>query len=98
MSKVLRYQIHKQFNFIMYSIKETPAAVQRLAKLNLDKSGIKELLSTHEGRKSIGYNYLNAYNPPEEISYDGVKKSGKRKGQVLVYNRTEGLNRQQRRS
>jgi hypothetical protein len=29
----------------MYSIKETPAAVQRLAKLNLDKSGTKELLS-----------------------------------------------------
>ena len=29
---------------------------------------------------------------------NGVKKSGKRKGQVLVYNRTEGLNRQQRRS
>ncbi len=62
----------------MYSIKETPAAVQRLAKLNLDKSGTKELLSTNEGRKSIGYNYLNAYNPPEEISYSGVKKSGKR--------------------
>ena len=82
----------------MYSIKETPAAVKRLAKLNLDKSGIKELLSTNEGRKSIGYNYLNSYNPPEEISYSGVKKSGKRKGQVLVYNRTEGLNRQQRRS
>ena len=81
----------------MYSIKETPAAVQRLAKLNLDKSGIKELLSTNEGRKTIGYNYLNSYNPPEEISYSGVKKSGKRKGQVLVYNRTEGLNRQQRR-
>ena len=82
----------------MYSIKETPAAVKRLAKLNLDKSGIKELLSTNEGRKTIGYNYLNSYNPPEEISYSGVKKSGKRKGQVLVYNRTEGLNRQQRRS
>ena len=81
----------------MYSIKETPAAVQRLSKLNLDKSGIKELLSTNEGRKTIGYNYLNSYNPPEEISYSGVKKSGKRKGQVLVYNRTEGLNRQQRR-
>ena len=81
----------------MYSIKETPAAVKRLAKLNLDKSGIKELLSTNEGRKTIGYNYLNSYNPPEEISYSGVKKSGKRKGQVLVYNRTEGLNRQQRR-
>ena len=81
----------------MYSIKETPAAVQRLAKLNLDKSGIKELLSTNEGRKTIGYNYLNSYNPPEEISYSGVKKSGKRKGQVLVYNKTEGLNRQQRR-
>ena len=81
----------------MYSIKETPAAVKRLAKLNLDKSGIKELLSTSEGRKSIGYNYLNLYNPPEEISYDGVKRSGKRKGQVLVYNKTEGLNRQQRR-
>ncbi len=64
---------------------------------NLDKSGIKELLSTSEGRKTIGYNYLNLYNPPEEISYDGVKKSGKRKGQVLVYNKTEGLNRQQRR-
>ena len=98
MSKVLKYQIHKQFNFIMYSIKETPAAAKRLAKLNLDKSGIKELLSTNEGRKTIGYNYLNSYNPPEEISYSGVKKSGKRKGQVLVYNRTEGLNRQQRRS
>tara|TARA_B100000214_G_scaffold221768_1_gene161347 strand:+ start:267 stop:515 length:249 start_codon:yes stop_codon:yes gene_type:complete len=81
----------------MYSIKETPAAVKRLAKLNLDKSGIKELLSTNEGRKTIGYNYLNSYNPPEEISYSGVKKSGQRKGQVLVYNRTEGLNRQQRR-
>ena len=81
----------------MYSIKETPAAAKRLAKLNLDKSGIKELLSTNEGRKTIGYNYLNSYNPPEEISYSGVKKSGKRKGQVLVYNRTEGLNRQQRR-
>jgi len=81
----------------MYSIKETPAAVQRLAKLNLDKSGIKELLSTNEGRKTIGYNYLNSYNPPEEISYSGVKKSGQRKGQVLVYNKTEGLNRQQRR-
>ena len=81
----------------MYSIKETPAAAKRLTKLNLDKSGIKKLLSTNEGRKSIGYNYLNSYNPPEEISYDGVKKSGKRKGQVLVYNRTEGLNRQQRR-
>ncbi len=81
----------------MYSIKETPAAVKRLAKLNLDKSGIKELLSTNEGRKTIGYNYLNSYNPPEEISYSGVKKSGKRKGQVLVYNKTEGLNRQQRR-
>ena len=81
----------------MYSLKETPAAVKRLAKLNLDKSGIKELLSTNEGRKTIGYNYLNSYNPPEEISYSGVKKSGKRKGQVLVYNRTEGLNRQQRR-
>ena len=81
----------------MYSIKETPAAAKRLTKLNLDKSGIKELLSTNEGRKTIGYNYLNSYNPPEEISYSGVKKSGKRKGQVLVYNRTEGLNRQQRR-
>ena len=81
----------------MYSIKETPAAVKRLAKLNLDKSGIKELLSTNEGRKTIGYNYLNSHNPPEEISYSGVKKSGKRKGQVLVYNKTEGLNRQQRR-
>tara|TARA_B100000131_G_scaffold123042_1_gene120206 strand:+ start:407 stop:655 length:249 start_codon:yes stop_codon:yes gene_type:complete len=81
----------------MYSIKETPAAVKRLAKLNLDKSGIKELLSTNEGRKTIGYNYLNSYNPPEEISYSGVKKSGQRKGQVLVYNKTEGLNRQQRR-
>ena len=81
----------------MYSIKETPAAVKRLAKLNLDKSGIKELLSTNEGRKTIGYNYLNSFNPPEEISYSGVKKSGQRKGQVLVYNKTEGLNRQQRR-
>ena len=81
----------------MYSIKETPAAVKRLEKLNLDKSGIKELLSTSEGRKTIGYNYLYLYNPPEEISYDGVKRSGKRKGQVLVYNKTEGLNRQQRR-
>ena len=82
----------------MYSIKVTPAAVKRLAKLNLDKSGIKELLSTSEGRKSIGYNYLKLYNPPEEISYEGGKKSGQRKGQVLVYNKTEGLNRQQRRS
>ena len=81
----------------MYSIKETPAAAKRLTKLNLDKSGIKKLLSTSEGRKTIGYNYLNLYNPLEEISYDGVKKSGQRKGQVLVYNKTEGLNRQQRR-
>ena len=92
-----KYQIHKQFNFIMYSIKETPAAVRRLESLNLTEAKIKKLLKTNEGRKSIGYNYLNAYNPPEEISYSGVKKGGKRKGQVLVYNRTEGLNRQQRR-
>tara|TARA_B100000963_G_scaffold29613_1_gene21964 strand:- start:1556 stop:1804 length:249 start_codon:yes stop_codon:yes gene_type:complete len=82
----------------MYSIKETPAAVRRLENLNLTKANIKKLLKTNEGRKSIGYNYLNLYNPPEEISYDGVKKSGKREGQVLVYNRTEGLNRQERRS
>ena len=98
MSKVLKYQIHKQFNFIMYSIKETPAAVRRLQSLNLTEAKIKNLLKTNQGKKSIGYNYLNAYNPAEEISYDGVKKSGKRKGQVLVYNKTEGLNRQQRRS
>ena len=38
----------------MYSIKETPAAAKRLTKLNLDKSGIKKLLSTSEGRKTIG--------------------------------------------
>tara|TARA_B100001778_G_scaffold1086_1_gene964 strand:+ start:580 stop:828 length:249 start_codon:yes stop_codon:yes gene_type:complete len=81
----------------MYSIKETPAAVRRLESLNLTEAKIKKLLKTNEGRKSIGYNYLDVYNQPEEIPYEGVKKDGKRKGQVLVYNKTEGLNREQRR-
>ena len=81
----------------MYSINDTDAALRRTASLNLTSKEVTNLLKTNEGRKKIGYNYLNAYNPPEEISYSGVKKSGKRKGQVLVYNKTEGLNRQQRR-
>ena len=81
----------------MYSIKDTDAALRRTASLNLTSKEFTNLLKTNEGRKKIGYNYLNSYNPPEEISYDGYKKDGKRKGQKLVYNRSFGLNRYYRR-
>ena len=71
-----------------YSLNNSKATAKRVTQLQLSDTNVNDMLLTSEGRRTIGYNYLVSYNPPQEIDYE---KEGKN------YNCNFGPNRLERR-
>ena len=72
-----------------YSLNNSQATARRVEYLKLSDNDVNDMLLTSEGRRTIGYNYLESVNPSVEIDYDQEGKT---------YNRNYGPNRAARRS